>query len=453
MSNVEALLKACRVGDKDSVKEVLSQNPGLVNSSDSKLGWTGLYCSVMCGHAEIVKYLISNLADVNVQNRMGETPLHQAVECRNLKIAKMLLKNKADPNIQQNDGETPLHMAILQVNYKAVCLLLKYSASPNIPNYLYGKTPTHYAVECGNSRIYSEIVNNGADLQMKDKQGYSAESLMKNAEVSNKDILSITQQLSPGLTRCNSETSTLQEKRSIDSKLKQIQVMHQMIRETVRTSVDTTKRAELSQSSAGESEEGRAIKTAPTDLNPELYNWLKSIRLTSEYETLVTSGYDDLAQMVKQMKSNIPLNERCLIKIGMKKIGHRRRLLASLSSLASRSEDPGFLTSLQCCVALASGFMRTNYQALDHWLQDLNLPGLEKVLHEAGFEEVEDLMVLDGTPWALDDGTLCGLGIEKPGYRHRILAKIKENGDTRKSSELILDKTSNSSACTLCYIM
>lgn len=452
MANIDVFLKACRIGDKDSVAELLSQFPSILNESDKKLGWTGLYCSVMCGHIEIAKYLISNLANVNVKNRMGETPLHQAIECRNLKLAKLLLKSGSDPNIQQNDGETPLHMAISQLNFKAVCLLLSYSANPNIPNFLYGKTPTHYAVESGNSRICAEVLSHGGDLSIKDKQGYSSEVLLKASEKS-KETLSLTQQLSPGLTRCNSDTSTLQEKKSIDSKLKQIQMMHQMIRETVRTSVETTRRMEISNSSVVESEEGRLIKTAPTELNPELYNWLKSIRLAEDYETLVMAGYDDLNQMIKQMKSNIPLNERCLIKIGMKKVGHRRRLLFNLAALACRNEEPGIFNSIQCCVALANGLVRGNDLTLDRWLREINLNDVERVLIDAGFEEVEDLIVIDGSPWALDDLTLSGIGISKPGHRHRILAKLKENGENRKTCDLVLDKTSTNSACALCYIM
>lgn len=454
MSNVQALLKACRIGDKDSVKSILSSDPHLLNQSDPKLGWTGLYCSVMCGHIDIAKYLISNSADINIQNRMGETPLHQAIECRNLKLIKLLLKSNANPNLQQNDGETPLHMAISQLNYKAVCILLQYKADPNIANFLYSKTPTHYAIESGNSRICNELINNGADLTIKDKQGYSAESLMKGVEKSiNKQELSVTQQISPILTRCNSESSNFHEKKSIDSKLKQIQMMHQMIRETVRTSVDTIKKVELSQSSLLESEEFRVVRTAPNELNPELFNWLKSIRLNEEYDVLVAAGYDDLGQMVKQMKSNMPITEKFLVRIGMKKVGHRRRLLVNLLALTNKHEETGIMGSIQCCIAITQGLWANNFQSLSIWLRDIKLGELEPLLKQAGFEEVEDLIMLDDTQWRLDDNTLLSIGIEKPGYRHRILAKIRERDEERKSSELIIEKSGNNVACTSCEIM
>lgn len=454
MSNVQELLKACRIGDKERLKSILLESPQAINESDSKLGWTGLYCSVMCGHTEIAKYLISNSADINVQNRMGETPLHQAIECRNMKLIKLLLKSGANPNVQQNDGETPLHLAISQLNFKAVSILLQYKADPNIPNFLYGKTPTHYAVESGNSRIYNEILNNNADLTIKDKQGYSAESLLKGAERLNANQeLSITQQISPILTRCNSESSTLNEKKSIDSKLKQIQMMHQKIRETVRTSVDTIKKIELSQSSLMENDEYKPVKTAPTELNPELYNWLKSIRLSEEYEVLVAAGYDDLPQMVKQMKSSMPITEKFLIRIGMKKVGHRRRLLMHLTALSNKHEETGIMGSIHCCIAITQGFWSNNFQSLSVWLKEIKLGELEPILKQAGFEEVEDLIMLDETQWKLDDNTLASIGIEKPGYRHRILAKLREKDEERKSSELVIEKNGNNVACASCYIM
>ena len=45
---------------------------------------------------------------------------------------------------------------------------------------------------------------------------------------------------------------------------------------------------------------------------------------------LMAAGYDDLDQMIAQMMSGIPITEESLVKIGIKKSGHRLRLLAAL---------------------------------------------------------------------------------------------------------------------------
>ena len=153
------------------------------------------------------------------------------------------------------------------------------------------------------------------------------------------------------------------------------------------------------------------------------------------------------------MKSNLPLTEQILIKIGMKKPGHRRRLLVALDSLCNNEECEGILQEFKCCFALPNGLWSNNIITMEHWLRDLNLTELETIFTEAGFEEVEDITKLMDTPWAIDENLLLDIGIEKPGYRHRILAKLRGNHLERKTEELIIEKNSNSSACALCSIM
>ena len=46
---------------------------------------------------------------------------------------------------------------------------------------------------------------------------------------------------------------------------------------------------------------------------------------------------------------------------------------------------------------------------------------------EAGYPELDSLLALMNTSFALDDEILTEIGVEKPGYRHRILAKLKED--------------------------
>ncbi|OMJ87447.1 hypothetical protein SteCoe_10867 [Stentor coeruleus] len=467
METLQLILKACRIGDLESLQNLLEKFPELIDETDNKLGWNGLYCSVMCGHLDITKYLLRQNANLNIKNRMGETPLHQAVECKNLKMIKVLLKHGADPNPQQNDGETPLHLAVSKGNYKIVCLLLENKANPNIANFVYGKTPVHYAVESGNTKIFLEILKYNPNMYIRDKSGYTPEDLGK----SNKKVLvnvantinpetaeagSMTLLLSPTCTRCNSDISIFTENKSIDTKIRQIEMMNKKIRETVRSSVETIKRLDGSGCSLQEIDYERTeseAKSGTNEIIPELYKWLKSLRLLNEYELLAQAGYDDVTQLIKQMKTSLPVTEKSLINIGMDKLGHRRRLLFSLERLSNKDDDTSILSQIQCCLALPSGIWSNNFVTVEKWLEDLNLTELTEMFKKAGFEEVEDFMSLSGSPWALDDLALTEIGVDKPGYRHRILAKIRENSGLAKSEELVIEKTSNNSACELCIIM
>lgn len=98
----EELQKACRLGDVSTLQKSLTENPHLLNQVDSKLKWSLLYRTVICGHIEATEYLLHEGADPNIKNNLGETPLHQAAENSQAKLVKLLLKHKADPNAQQN---------------------------------------------------------------------------------------------------------------------------------------------------------------------------------------------------------------------------------------------------------------------------------------------------------------------------------------------------------------
>jgi Ankyrin repeats (many copies)/SAM domain (Sterile alpha motif) len=462
MANIQIILNACRKGDLNTLKSILDKDSNSVNETSNELGWTGLYCSVMCGHDEISEYLLTKSADVNFKNRMGETPLHQAVTSKNIKMVEMLLSYKADPNIQQNDGETALHLAVLNSHYKIICVLLENNADPSIPDYVYSKSPMQYAIEKGNAKIIKEMLKYTPDTDIKpnlsltltDLNRHSRDKPASTISPEPSEFIMMTQQLSPMYTRCNSEISLFNDCRGIDTKIKQIEMMHKKIREAVRTSVDTVKRVDHSISSVpDDSDKTLEPKSISSEAKPELYRWLKALKLLEEYNLLVQAGYDDINQLIKQMKSSLPLTENSLIKIGMKKPGHRRKLLATLEALSNKENETGILNSFQCCLAIPSSLWLHNSIPLDQWLEDLNLIDLLEYFKEAGFEELEDLTGLVNTPWNIDDQLLADIGVDKPGYRHRILAKLRESSSAKKSEDFLIEKSANTTACEICNIM
>lgn len=93
--------RACRLGDLLVLKKALDACPTGINSLDPKLGWCPLYRAVICGHVDLVRYLLQCGADPNERNRLGETPLHQAADAGNYKLTQALLEKRADANLQQ----------------------------------------------------------------------------------------------------------------------------------------------------------------------------------------------------------------------------------------------------------------------------------------------------------------------------------------------------------------
>lgn len=173
------LHKACRLGNTSAIRKAVLAQPGKINEKDQgvtprQLGWTPLYRTVICGHYKAAEFLLENHADANEVNNLGETALHQAADNSQYSLAELLLKHGAEPDSQQNDGDTPLHHAAFRGDFKMIDLLLKAKASPNAQNFRvrpmqFGRTPLHYASDCGYADCVKLMVRAGADLGITDR--------------------------------------------------------------------------------------------------------------------------------------------------------------------------------------------------------------------------------------------------------------------------------------------
>lgn len=74
-------------------------------------GLTLLHWACDRGHPSIVQFLLSNQANINIEDPDGQTPLHYACSCGHPDIAKILLENKANPKLQDKEGATPLQVS------------------------------------------------------------------------------------------------------------------------------------------------------------------------------------------------------------------------------------------------------------------------------------------------------------------------------------------------------
>lgn len=120
-------------GNLNRIKELLEDNDQLLNTF-SEDGFTALGLASFFGHTDVVKYLISRGADVNIRsgNTFRVMPLHSAVANRNYEIAKILLEHGAEVNARQQQDVTPLHQAADHGDMEMVKLLLQYNADRSL---------------------------------------------------------------------------------------------------------------------------------------------------------------------------------------------------------------------------------------------------------------------------------------------------------------------------------
>ena len=476
----EEIQKACRVGDVECLENILSEHPKLLNSVDSKLRWSPLYRTVICGHIEATEYLLKKGADPNIKNNLGETPLHQATENSQAKLVKLLLKYKADPNSQQNDGNTPLHQSSYKGDESIVAMLLQFKADPNIENSVFGKTPLHYAVEYGHEEIIKLLISNSANPTLKDKTDRSA---LDMAAPDVRHLLSRSPRSPRSERSFQNSPLLLPSPEPVDAipsiPIHSFTVLDLSPKASIKP--DYSEKPSFSISTIFEPD----AEKSQLDIRPSkafsfggcdgrnLNIWLESTRLEFLFEKLMNAGYDDVEQMVSQMMSGMPITDENLEKIGIDKPGHRKRLLIALdedcrpfksSRRTNRGQSSGFMKCCMAAVPANTGVV--NLPDMEKWLEGIGLQSVFERFVSAGYEDLEHNLVLMNSRFEISDAVLMEeVGIGKQAHRFKIVAKLKgdcigfdsmkRGGITSRyrRDDLAIERNVNSTACSSCFII
>ena len=84
-------------------------------------GWTWMEDWSENEDIEVIKFLVSNGADVNTKNKKGRTPLHEAAwNKESVEIIKIFISGGANVNAKTNDGKTPIDLAKEHANVQVV---------------------------------------------------------------------------------------------------------------------------------------------------------------------------------------------------------------------------------------------------------------------------------------------------------------------------------------------
>ena len=440
------LQKACRLGDLSAIKAAYHANPEKLNQKDESLGWTPLYRSVICGHFKACQFLLKCNADPNIPNNLGESPLHQAADNSQYQLAELLLQYQADPNLQQNEGDTPLHHASFRGDTKIVEILLRHNADPNLPNFMFGRTALHSAIDSLNEDTIKLLLEYNADAYLQDRQGKTPIDLIQSQA-----LRSYVENFhSPSPSSASSEeckAGTFGKKDSLkyeffDSpSLQQNQTIYEPDAET-------------------------SVVAKKNQLKP-LYEWLEKSNLQEIYEILCEAGYDDVESLVKQMRSPLPVSLEELAKIGIKKAGHRYRLLirleddAGISRVRYSNKKGGGEASQQiwkCCSVPSNttyGFVAMI--TLREWLRALKLEELLQRFVENGFDDYEMMIAQMMSRYPITEEILMeDVGVLKPGHRNRILGKLKEevkNIMDRSEYSINIESISKQTSCDTCVVV
>jgi len=137
----------------EQVQAMIEDQPGLLDEL-SDHGFTPLGIATHFGNEDIVRFLLANGADPNIQSQNGYNvyPIHTAIGSGFDGIAKMLIEAGAEVNVLQSSRTSPLHLASQHGNIDLIILLLEHGALVEIKNDM-GKTASDLAAEKGHTEI------------------------------------------------------------------------------------------------------------------------------------------------------------------------------------------------------------------------------------------------------------------------------------------------------------
>ncbi len=258
--NTKRFFEACANGDVGTLASFLSNHPDLVrtaNPAASHGKWTGLHTAAQHGHLDAVRLLLRHGADPNAREAGDNTyPLHWAAARRHIEVVRALLDAGGDVHGVGDDheldvigwatffhepGRAPGHdpeVAALLVTrgarhhiFSAVSLgnldLIRRLVSENtslldrrMSRFEHGLTPLHFAISQNRYDILDLLIELGAELEAKDKNGHTAlEAAMlqgdreaiarlltagakKPAQAPSSDVLSGLSRLAESVSKC-----------------------------------------------------------------------------------------------------------------------------------------------------------------------------------------------------------------------------------------------------------
>ncbi|OMJ65859.1 hypothetical protein SteCoe_37517 [Stentor coeruleus] len=417
----------CKEGNLKKISELLQASPEILNLQDNHLGLTLLANSTKYGQTELCQYLLTQGADPNLSNIIGETPLHIAVDNSDFDLAELLLQHKAEPNCMTIDGETPLHHSAFIGDRKIMNILLSYGADPNIIDTTLGRSPLHCAVQCEHSECVQLLLSYGADVTIEDKEGCSPMSTCENIE-----ILKLLEDTRDKTLK--NSLHSIPEAHSSDEDKNSYRYSYTSSSASINFSITDSSFASLASEviptkKFGSENTTLNVKTSHSE-DFKLIKFLKSIKMLAYKDKLIFEGFDDMDLLAYQMSSPLPITHEVLESIGIIKHGHRARILMKLEQtlgvVVNKVQNKNIVNSgWECCQPKHTYTPGVNN--LKDWLGLLKLDKYLKMFEQAGYEDLQFLVSLMNSRYPIDDGLLVKIGVDKLGYRMRVLGKLMED--------------------------
>ena len=192
--------------------------------------------------------------------------------------------------------------------------------------------------------------------------------------------------------------------------------------------------------------------------NNLLYDFLSKIKMEKYYKNLTLNGFDDIKLIIEQTKKNeLGITNENLKEAGILLFGDRIKIIIRVQELSNNF--PYLIPNevYYTCENLINADIDKNILKLNKWLKSINIENFLNNFISNGFHSLELLLIQNYSKEPLTIENLKNeLGIEKIGFRQRIINKLKDDSikfvNKLKSNVLIVEEGKNKEICNNCTI-
>ncbi|XP_060077074.1 transient receptor potential cation channel subfamily A member 1-like [Ylistrum balloti] len=148
-------------GNLAEVQRLFKADRTRIFIQDSR-GWAALHHGAANGHLNVVEFVVTSGAEINLTNKNGDTALHLAVQGDHTDVIGYLLKQSASTIILNEAFMAPIHLAIDEGKIKALESLLKFSTADVCLPGEAGLTPLHYCASRDRDECAKLLLQYGA---------------------------------------------------------------------------------------------------------------------------------------------------------------------------------------------------------------------------------------------------------------------------------------------------
>ncbi|XP_043280927.1 protein phosphatase 1 regulatory subunit 16A isoform X2 [Venturia canescens] len=307
-------LHQCCIDDNEDMMKLLVEFGANVNAEDSEK-WTPLHAAATCGHLHLVRYLIARGANLLAVNADGNMPYdicedEKTLDCIEGEMAsrgvtqELIDETRASTEVQMlldlqkiatrggdleykdHQGATPLHIAAANGYLRVVEYLLDQHVATDVEDNDRWQ-PVHAAACWGHLEVLELLVQNGADLNAKNKHDETPADICEDPEIRDRIVELKTEQESKKLREAQGRR--VRRSQSINTRTQSVR------RTSIRDKVLTTKK--------DAQEEARLrIQAQQTYVAPVVTNNIAAIGNSASSQQEVTNDDGDSSALTTSVR-------------------------------------------------------------------------------------------------------------------------------------------------------